>query len=214
MTGVVQLAGGTLRVGGLTASAGGRLSRRALPAAGIARTFQTPLVVPSLSAVENVMIGLHTFIRGSTVTAALRLAPISRSERWARELSEATLKRVGFERDPRIRADRLGFADLRKVELARAIVTAPRILLLDEPTSGLELPYAESMMEQIKVLQAEAGSPLTVVLVEHNVPIVFGWCDEVTAMDMGKDLVTGTPAEVREHAGVQSAYLGQVAQEV
>ena len=214
MTGVTTLFSGNLRVGELQVLGKGRIGRTYLTAAGIARTFQNPLVVPSLSATENVMLGLHSFTRGRTVSAALRLPSVSRSERWARDQSLAALERAGYTANPRIKAERLGFADLRKVELARALVMDPAIILLDEPTSGLELSAAEAMMDQLRNLQSASATPITIILVEHNVPIVFGWCDSVTAMDTGRCIVTGKPDEVRDHAGVQSAYLGQVAQEV
>jgi len=175
---------------------------------GVARTFQTPLVVPELSALENVVAGLHSQLRSGLITGTLKPRFVRREERAARSLAAQALERVGFDSDSAAPVGSLGFGELRQLEIARAIVTRPRLLLLDEPTSGLELEAAVAMLEQLRSLQAELEEALTVLIVEHNVPLLFSHCETVTAMIDGHAVITGTPDEVRAEPEVRSSYLG------
>jgi branched-chain amino acid transport system permease protein len=180
-----------------------------LAAYGVARTFQTPLVVPELSALENVMVGLHSQLRAGLVTGALNLGFVRREERAARQRSREVLDLLGFGIDPDVPVRTLGFGPLRKLEIARAIVGRPRLLLLDEPTSGLEVDAAVSMLEQLQELQRRSDGELTIIIVEHNVPLLFAHCGAVTAMVQGKDVITASPDLVRRDPDVRRSYLGE-----
>lgn len=210
MTGVTGLADGSVLVDGVEICSVRRgLRRDRILGQGIARTFQTPLVVPRLSAVENTMLGLHTSLHAGIVRSALRGPRMQREEAAALAECLDMLARVGFDDDPFVLASALGFAALRRIELARALVAKPSILLLDEPTSGLELHSALDTVRMLRSLQESSPRPLTILLVEHNVPLVFEMCDRVTAMDQGRAIATGEPDDVRRDPLVRSSYLGQ-----
>lgn len=209
LTGVARLAHGWIRVEGTEfQSPQHGVARTAMVGRGIARTFQTPVAVPDLSALENTLLGLHTLIRGGVVTGTLDIRRVRQDDRRARERARETLARVGFMGD--VEAPVAGFAlgELRKIELARALVSRPRLLLLDEPTSGLESHAAMATINGLRRLQETAEEPLTILLVEHNVPLVFAFSDRVTAMDRGTAIITGLPDEVRRDPEVRRSYLG------
>jgi ABC-type branched-subunit amino acid transport system ATPase component/ABC-type branched-subunit amino acid transport system permease subunit len=209
LCGLVGLAEGSILFRGETLRGGRRsASPSKLAGHGISRTFQTPLVVPELSVVENVVVGLHSQLRAGLVSGILKPWYVRSEERWARSLAFDALERVGFGGDPLAAVGTLGFGDLRRIEIARAIVGRPSLLLLDEPTSGLELDAAVAILEQLRALQAEVDESLTVLIVEHNVPLLFSHCESVTAMIDGHGVITGTPGEVRRNAEVRSSYLG------
>jgi branched-chain amino acid transport system ATP-binding protein len=130
-------------------------------------------------------------------------------EAHARARATDALDRVKFEAARRTPVSSLSFGDLRKLEIARALVGRPRLLLLDEPTSGLEPASAEDILIRLRELQGEGSEPMTVLLIEHNVPLVFAHSDRVTAMAAGSAVVTGTPDEVRVNPEVRSSYLGE-----
>jgi ABC-type branched-subunit amino acid transport system ATPase component/ABC-type branched-subunit amino acid transport system permease subunit len=175
---------------------------------GVARTFQTPLVVPELSALDNVVAGLHSQLRSGLVTGALKPGFVRREERAARSRALEALQRIRFGGDPLAPVRTLGFGELRRVEIARAIVGRPQLLLLDEPTSGLELDAAVATLEELRIMQSESDHSLTVLIVEHNVPLLFTHCETVTAMIEGHAVITGTPDAVRRDPQVRSSYLG------
>jgi len=210
LCGLSSVDAGEISVGGEILRGHSLRSRRHnLTRWGIARTYQTPLVVPNLSAVENVMVGMHSELHAGILTGAINIGPVRREELRARAIAKRLLERLGFEGDWSAPASTLGFAMLRKVELARALAQAPRLLLLDEPTSGLELPAAQAAVRLLRDLQQEADHPLTILIVEHNVPLIFGSCDRVTAMDQGRGLITDRPELVRRNTEVLDSYLGR-----
>jgi ABC-type branched-subunit amino acid transport system ATPase component/ABC-type branched-subunit amino acid transport system permease subunit len=209
LCGLSSVVAGDISVGGQLLRGHGLRSRRHnLTRWGVARTYQTPLVVPSLSAIENVMVGMHSELRAGILTGAMNIGSVRREEVRARAVANGLLERLGFEGDTSVPASALGFAMLRKVELARALAQAPRLLLLDEPTSGLELHAAQATVRILRELQREADYPLTILIVEHNVPLIFGSCDRVTAMAQGRDLITDRPEVVRHNTEVLDSYLG------
>jgi ABC-type branched-subunit amino acid transport system ATPase component/ABC-type branched-subunit amino acid transport system permease subunit len=210
LSGLVGVAEGSIAVNGeVIRSSRKGVAPSGLARYGVSRTFQTPLVVPELSALENVVVGLHSQLRASLITGALKPGFVRREERVARAKALEALERLAFGGDPYAPVRTLGFGELRKLEIARAIVARPQLLLLDEPTSGLEIGAAVATLEQLRALQQESEHSLTVLIVEHNVPLLFTHCETVTAMIEGHAVITGTPDQVRADTRVRSSYLGE-----
>jgi branched-chain amino acid transport system permease protein len=191
LSGLVRPAGGVIRVGGR--AIGGRRPDR-LARAGVARTFQTPQAFGSLSVVDSVLVAAEAHDRR---TASGRL----------RGRAVAVLADVGLRDRLDIPATALPYGAQRRVELARAIVARPGLLLLDEPLAGLSRAEGDELCVAIRAL---ARRGVTVLLVEHNVNAVMRTCDRVVVLDRGAVLADGTPAEIRADERVRSAYLGPV----
>lgn len=172
---------------------------------GLARTFQTPRLVGESSVLENVMIGGTLSGQASFLEAALSLPRSRAEERVLRSRAMQCLRTVGLEGLAEVRADRLQHSELRFLEIARALMLNPAFLLLDEPAAGLT---AEEMWRLGDLVRAMAGAGVGVLLVEHHAELIFAVCDRVTVLNLGKELAAGTPAEVRSHKEVVSAYLG------
>jgi branched-chain amino acid transport system permease protein len=172
---------------------------------GIARTFQTPRVIGEASVLENVMIGGTIDGQASFVEALLALPRNRRDERMLTEKARALLGVVGLEALADVRADRLQHSELRFIEIARALMPEPDFLLLDEPAAGLSGDEIERLAALIKAI-SRRGTGL--LLVEHHADLVFNICDQVTVLNLGRILAAGTPAEIRVHKEVVSAYLG------
>jgi ABC-type branched-subunit amino acid transport system ATPase component len=171
----------------------------------IARTFQTPRVVGEASVLENVMIGGTIDGTGTFAESLLSLPRHRRDEAKLRETATLALSVVGLESLAGVRADRLQHSELRFVEVARALMLRPAFLLLDEPAAGLS-PEEIRRLGALLVEIARAGTG--VLLVEHHADLIFDICDHVTVLNLGKKLAAGTPAEIRSHREVVSAYLG------
>ena len=172
---------------------------------GIARTFQTPRVIGEASVLQNVMIGGTIDGRASFVEALLALPRNRRDERMLTERARALLGVVGLEALADVRADRLQHSELRFIEIARALMPEPDFLLLDEPAAGLSSDEIERLAALIRAI-SRRGTGL--LLVEHHADLIFDICDQVTVLNLGRILAAGTPAEIRVHKEVVSAYLG------
>jgi branched-chain amino acid transport system permease protein len=172
---------------------------------GIARTFQTPRLIGEASVLQNVMIGGTIEGRASFVEALLALPRNRRDERTLNEKARALLAVVGLETLAEIRADRLQHSELRFIEIARALMLEPDFLLLDEPAAGLSGDEIERLAALIIAI-SRCGTGL--LLVEHHADLIFDICDSVTVLNLGRVLAAGTPAEIRVHKEVVSAYLG------
>lgn len=172
---------------------------------GIARTFQTPRIVGEASVLDNVMIGGTVRGRGSFVESMLSLPRHIRDEAVLRRHASLALRVVGLEALAGVRADRLQHSELRFVEIARALMLSPAFLLLDEPAAGLS---TEEIGRLGALITAIAERGVGVLLVEHHADLIFDICDRVSVLNLGKELASGTPAEIRAHKEVVSAYLG------
>ena len=187
----------------------GHLLRKVRPhqlsSLGIGRTLQSVGLWPSLTVVENVMTGLHGESRGDIVSALLGLPRSSRDESKLRARAVAALDRIGVadfaERFP----SSLPYPIQKKVALARALVSEPRLLLLDEPASGLSEADIDLLAETVVTLRRH----LAVVLVEHHMDLVMSVCDRLEVLDFGRVIASGTPAAVRSNPLVTAAYLGE-----
>jgi ABC-type branched-subunit amino acid transport system ATPase component len=194
--------GGTIGLGDRTLEAGMPTLRARH---GIARTFQTPRVIGEASVLQNVMIGGNIDGRASFVEALLALPRNRRDEHMLTERARALLGVVGLEALADVRADRLQHSELRFIEIARALMLEPDFLLLDEPAAGLSGDEIERLAALIRAI-SRRGTGL--LLVEHHADLIFDICDQVTVLNLGRILAAGTPAEIRVHKEVVSAYLG------
>jgi branched-chain amino acid transport system ATP-binding protein/branched-chain amino acid transport system permease protein len=172
---------------------------------GIARTFQTPRVIGEASVLENVMVGGTIEGEATFAEALLSLPRHHRDERKLTAQARAMLGVVGLEALADVRADRLQHSELRFIEIARALMLQPDFLLLDEPAAGLSSDEITRLGALIKAISRRGTG---VLLVEHHADLIFDICDQVTVLNLGKILAAGTPAEIRVHKEVVSAYLG------
>jgi branched-chain amino acid transport system ATP-binding protein len=204
-TTLVNLITGHLRVDrGAIRFAGGdvtRLGPHALTARGIARTFQGVRLFRGLTALENVLIGRHVRMRSDVVR---RLWPRGESDRPDRERASLLLERLGLGR-PNALAGELPYGDQRRLEIARALASEPRLLILDEPAAGTNAEESARLRELMRALVAEG---LTIVLIEHDVRLVMGTCERVAVLNFGRKIAEGTPAEMQASTAVREAYLG------
>ena len=193
-SGSIAIAGRVLR----------RLRPHQLTSLGVARTLQGVGLWHSLTVVENVMAGLHRESRGDIASALLGLPRSSRDERRLRARAMSSLERVGVARFAERPPGSLPYPVQKKVALARALVSEPKLLLLDEPASGL----SEADIDEFASLVRELRADHAVLLVEHHMDLVMSVCDRLVVLDFGRVIASGTPDEVRANPLVTSAYLG------
>ena len=178
---------------------------------GIARTFQNLRLFPNLTVMENALVGQHSRLTTGVVQAILRPPKTRAEELGARVWAMEVFAIFGNRLTPRVgqMVAGLSYANRRRIEIARALASRPRILLLDEPTAGMNPAETLELAEQIKSLN-QLG--LTVLLIEHKLDVVTTLADTVYVLDHGDIIATGTPAEVRQDEEVLRAYLGRNAQ--
>jgi branched-chain amino acid transport system ATP-binding protein len=174
-------------------------------AAGISRTFQNLQIFFNMSALENVMAGRWLHERCGLARALLRPPSLARAEKAGRDAAARLLDEVGLSRWADLPADSMPYGALKRLEIARALAAAPRLLLLDEPAAGLNPAETREIDELIRRIAARG---VTVVLVEHNMKLVMGVSQQVLVLDYGRKLADGDPQSVSRDARVVEAYLG------
>jgi branched-chain amino acid transport system ATP-binding protein len=172
---------------------------------GIARTFQNLALFPSMTVLENVMVGAHPVSRQNWATAALRLGT-RREERRLTERAADILRRLDLDRYAWRPCVGLPFGTMKRIEIARALAASPRLLLLDEPASGLTHAEVEELARTLRQVRDDFG--LTVVLVEHHMQMVMGLSDTIVVLDFGRKIADGPPDRIRDDPRVVAAYLG------
>ncbi|MBU0514934.1 MAG: ABC transporter ATP-binding protein [Proteobacteria bacterium] len=204
VSGLIRPTGGEViwdgrRIGGLKANRVNRL--------GIGRTFQQIRLFGEMSVLENVMAGYHGRLRSNFIEAVLRLPRYAREERemidYARRLLEE-VDLIDLAREP---AGSLAYGQQRRLEIARAMATKPRLLLLDEPAAGMNPRESMALSRTIRRLQVDYD--LTILIIEHDMPFVMGLCPRLYVLDHGVNIALGTPREIRDNERVVAAYLGE-----
>ncbi len=174
--------------------------------AGIARTFQNIRLFKNLTVLDNVKLGLHNQVKYSTMEGIFRLPRFFSSEKKMNKKAMELLEVFGLENEASTLADNLPYGKQRKLEIARALATNPKLLLLDEPAAGMNPSETQELMDTIRFVRDNFD--MTILLIEHDMKLVSGICEEVTVLNFGQELAQGKTSDVLNNPEVIKAYLG------
>ena len=204
LTGVYKPTVGSIKLNGSTISG---LKPVQISKLGIARTFQNIRLFSNMTALDNVKAALHNEIRYSLLSDFLHDFNYSKKEALMDEKAEDFLKVFELDEFKNLKAGNLAYGQQRKLEIARALATRPKLLLLDEPAAGMNPQETAELMDTIKLIREKYK--ITILLIEHDMKLVSGICEYLTVLNFGTELVSGTPGEVLNDHRVITAYLGE-----